>query len=91
MGNILIGIAAIIALFVLVVATRPSTFRIERSITIAAPPESAFAPVNDFHAWAAWSPYEKKDPQMKRTFQGARRAPGRSTRGPVITRWAKGA
>jgi hypothetical protein len=23
------------------------------------------------HAWAGWSPYEKKDPDMKRTFSGA--------------------
>lgn len=69
--KILIGIAVVIVLFVLVVATRPSTFHIERSTTIAAPPESAFAPVNDFHAWGAWSPWEKIDPQMKRTFEGA--------------------
>jgi uncharacterized protein YndB with AHSA1/START domain len=69
--KILIGIAAVIVVLVVVVATQPSTFHIERSITIAAPPESAFAQVNDFHAWAAWSPWEKMDPQMKRTFEGA--------------------
>jgi uncharacterized protein YndB with AHSA1/START domain len=68
---ILLAIAAVIVLVVLVVATRPSTFHIERSITIAAPPENAFARVNDFHAWAAWSPYERLDPQMTRTFGGA--------------------
>ncbi|MGZ5402746.1 MAG: SRPBCC family protein [Aeromicrobium sp.] len=27
--------------------------------------------MNDFHAWEAWSPYEKKDPGMKRTLSGA--------------------
>ena len=69
--KILIGIAALVVVLVLVVATRPSTFHIERSITIAAPPERPFAHVNDFHRWGAWSPWEKVDPQMKRTFSGA--------------------
>src|SRR5262245_20221017 len=67
---ILIGIVAVVVLFVLVVATRPPTIHIERSITIAAPPDRAFAHVNDFRAWPTWSPYEKKDPQMKRTLSG---------------------
>jgi Polyketide cyclase / dehydrase and lipid transport len=70
-SKILIGVAAVIVLFALVVVTRPSTFHIERSTAIAAPPESAFAQVNDLHAWHAWSPWEKVDPQMKRTFEGA--------------------
>jgi hypothetical protein len=65
------GLAAGIAAFALVVATRPATFHIERSVTVAAPPENAFAMVNDFHNWAGWSPYEKLDPNMKRTFAGA--------------------
>ena len=68
--KILIGVAAAIVVLVIVVSTRPSTFHIERSTTMAAPPETAFAQVNDFHAWAAWSPWEKLDPQMKRTFEG---------------------
>ncbi len=68
--KILIGIAAAVVLFIVVVATRPATFHVERSISMAAPPESAFAQVNDFHAWAAWSPWEKLDPDMKKTFGG---------------------
>ena len=71
MGNVLIGIAAVVVVLGVVVATRPATFHVERSITIAAPPENAFAQVNDFRAWGAWSPWEKKDPQMQRTFDGA--------------------
>jgi Polyketide cyclase / dehydrase and lipid transport len=66
----LIGVAAVIAILMLVIVTRPATFHVERSITMAAPPESAFAQVNDFHAWPAWSPWEKLDPQMKKTFEG---------------------
>ncbi len=48
-------------------ATKPDTFRIERSISLKAPPEKVFAQINDFKAWSAWSPWEKKDPAMKRT------------------------
>jgi len=69
--RILIGIAAVIAVFLAVVATRPSEFHIERSITMAAPRDTAFAQVDDFHAWSAWSPWEKLDPTMKRTFEGS--------------------
>jgi hypothetical protein len=68
---ILLGIVAVIVLLVLVVATRPAQFRIERSITMAAPPATAFAQVNDLRAWAAWSPWEKLDPELKRTYAGA--------------------
>jgi len=68
--KILIIVAVLIVLLLLVIITRPSTFHIERSIAMAAPPENAFAQVNDFHAWPAWSPWEKLDPQMKKTFDG---------------------
>jgi len=68
--NILIAIAVAFLLFVVVVASRPPTFHIERSVTVAAPPDVPFGLVNDFHAWPAWSPLEKMDPNMKKTFAG---------------------
>jgi hypothetical protein len=69
--KILIGLGAVIVLLVIAILLQPTKFRIERSITMAAPPEAAFAQVDDFHAWAAWSPWEKLDPAMKRSFDGA--------------------
>jgi hypothetical protein len=74
--KILIGVVVVILGFVLVVATRPAEFRIARSITIDAPPDVAFALVDDFHEWQKWSPYEKIDPAMKKTFTGAARGQG---------------
>lgn len=59
-------------------ATRPDTFRIERSIRIAAPPEKIFALIGDFRNWEAWSPWEKKDPDMKRLYSGPPRGTGAS-------------
>lgn len=68
--KILVGIAAVIAILVVVIATRPADFHLERSTVVATGPETPFAQVNDFHAWANWSPYDKLDPTMTRTYAG---------------------
>jgi carbon monoxide dehydrogenase subunit G len=52
-------------------ALQPDAVRIERTASIKAPPEKIFPLMNDFQQAAAWSPYEKKDPAMKRRFSGA--------------------
>ncbi len=75
----MLKIAGIVALLVLVVvagvliyaATKPDNFRVQRMVTIKASPERIVALIQDLHGWTAWSPYEKKDPDMKRTFGGA--------------------
>lgn len=63
-------IAAAVGIVLVFAATRPDTIRVARTATIKAPPEKVFALVNDLTAWMAWSPYEKKDPDMKRTHSG---------------------
>jgi hypothetical protein len=68
---LVVSLVALPVLFLAVVATRPAKFRVERSIAIAAPPERAFVQVNDFRNWVGWSPWEKMDPTMKKTFEGA--------------------
>jgi uncharacterized protein YndB with AHSA1/START domain len=52
-------------------ATKPDTFRIERSASIKAAPEVIFAHLNDFRSWGSWSPWEKLDPALQRTYSGA--------------------
>ncbi len=69
--KILIAVAVVLALLAGFIATRPEDFRITRSAAMSAPAAAAFAQVNDFHNWAAWSPWEKLDPDLKRTFEGA--------------------
>lgn len=66
----LIVILLLIAAVLILAAMRPDHFRIERSATIRAPAERIFPFIDDFHRWQAWSPYEKKDPAMQRTFDG---------------------
>ena len=70
MKIIIIAIPAIIVLFLIYVSMQPGVFRVTRSATIAAPPAQVFPHINDFHNWAAWSPWEKLDPAMKKTFSG---------------------
>ena len=70
LGKILIALIVIVAAFAIMVATRPAEFHIERSIAVMAPTGSVFAQVNDLHAWAAWSPWEKLDPKMEKTYGG---------------------
>jgi hypothetical protein len=76
--KIALGLALALLAFVGFVASRPSTYRVERTSTIAAPAERVFAQLDDFRAWAAWSPWEKLDPNMKKTFSGPERGKGAS-------------
>jgi len=66
--TIALAIAVVVAGILLYATTRPDTFRIERSATFQAPPDKVFALINDFRNWGGWSPWEKKDPAMKRTM-----------------------
>jgi hypothetical protein len=57
-------------------ATKPNTFQIKRSQSILAPPDRIFPHIEDFHNWASWSPFEKLDPTMQKTFSGAAKGRG---------------
>ena len=72
-------------------ATKPGAFRVQRAKSIQAPPEKIFELINDFHHWASWSPYEKLDPTMKKTFSGAPSGRAPCTPGLAIVRRARGA
>lgn len=69
----MIGIiaAALVAALLIFAATQPDTFRVERTTTVHAPPETIFPLINAFHKWNAWSPFEQLDPAMVRTHSGA--------------------
>jgi hypothetical protein len=70
MKNVLLALLLVVGGLAAFVATRPSEFRIERTTTIAAPGALVIEEINDFRRWAAWSPWEKLDPAMKREFSG---------------------
>jgi len=71
-----IACVLLIGFFFGYVSTRPDTFRVQRSAIIEAPPERIFPFLEDFRKFTAWSPYEKLDPDMARTFSGPSRGKG---------------
>ena len=77
-----VALVIIIALVVAVggvlayAATKPDTFRIQRTASIKAPPDKIFPLLNDFRTWTSWSPYEGKDPAMTRSYSGAAKGKG---------------
>lgn len=71
LAKILIAIVVLFAVLAVIVALQPSDFTVSRSITVSAPPEAAFAQVNNFRKWAAWNPWGKLDPAMRQTYSGA--------------------
>ena len=70
--------AVIVVVLCVVVAMQPNEFTVTRSATFNAPPDAVFAQVNDFHKWGSWSPWEKLDPNMQRTFSGPSAGKGAS-------------
>jgi len=64
-------LVVVVAALLAYAATRPDSFRVQRVTSIKAPPDRIFPLLADFHRWSAWSPWEKLDPAMKRTFSGA--------------------
>src|SRR5882757_4429799 len=73
---IAIVIAIAIAIVLILAAAKPDTFSVQRATTVKAPSEKIFSLINDFHQWGSWSPYENKDPAMKRSYSGAESGKG---------------
>jgi len=81
--KILIGVASVLVLFAAVVATRPSTYHVERKLEVAAPADLVFGVLNDLHQFAGvlvlfGSPLEKLNPNMQKTFEGPAAGVGQS-------------
>ena len=67
----IVAVVLAIAIVLILAATKADTFSVRRETSVKAPPERIFPLINDFHRWGTWSPYENKDPAMKRTYSGA--------------------
>lgn len=68
--KILAGVAVLFVIVLIIGAFKPGDFHVQRTATIQAPPEKIFPLINDYHNWLSWSPWEKLDPNMKRTLTG---------------------
>jgi hypothetical protein len=77
-SKFLLALALVTVVLLVIVASQPSYFRIERSIIISAPPAELYAQVNDLRQWQQMSPYVKLDLTAKYTFAGPSAGPGAS-------------
>jgi hypothetical protein len=75
-------LAALVVALVAFVLTRSNTFRVTRRTKVKASCETVRALVDDFRSWAQWSPWEKLDPDMEKTFEGPHEGVG------AIYRWS---
>ena len=73
---IAIVLAIIIAVVLILASTKPDTFRIQRAAVMNAPAEKIFPLIADFHQWLDWSPWEGRDPALKRIYSGTERGKG---------------
>jgi hypothetical protein len=73
LGFVAVVLIVAVAAFI---SMRPSHFRVERSALIGAPGDVVFPLIDDFHHWVQWSPFEKLDPKMTKTFEGPAAGPG---------------
>jgi K+-transporting ATPase KdpF subunit len=73
---IAVVLAVAIAIVLILAMIKPDRFRVERAAAIHSPPETVFALIEDFRQWRSWSPWEGRDPAMKRTYEGADRGKG---------------
>jgi hypothetical protein len=69
-------LAGAVAVVLALALTKPDDFTVSRRIVINAPPARIAPLIEDFRNWALWSPYERNDPAMKRTYSGAQRGKG---------------
>jgi hypothetical protein len=65
-----VAVVLVVAVVVVlaIAASKPDTLHVARATTIQAPPEKIFPLIDDFRRWTEWSPYEGRDPDMKRTY-----------------------
>jgi len=68
MSKVLVVLVLLLGGAAAYVATRPDAYHVERSTTVDAPAATVFAQIDDLSIWKEWSPWEKKDPGMKRTY-----------------------
>lgn len=57
-------------------STRPDEMHIERTADVKAPALVVFNIINNLQRWSEWSPYDKFDPNMKKSFKGPQQGPG---------------
>ena len=80
LNKVTLVLLCLVAAILAYAAVRPDAMHVERTMSIKAPPDRIFPFIGDLRSWMSWSPWEKLDPAMERTYGGAA-----SGRGAVYT------
>jgi carbon monoxide dehydrogenase subunit G len=80
--DIVLAIVVFVGAVLVLAAMKSGSLHVERSIRVNAPPDNILPLISDFHRWASWSPFERLDPAMKKTYSGASSGKG------AIYEWA---
>jgi hypothetical protein len=74
-SSLMAAAAAIAAAVLVLAATKPDTFLVQRTASIKAPAEKIFPLIDNLRENAKWLPYYKKDPAITGRFQRAGKRP----------------
>ncbi|UUO08880.1 SRPBCC family protein [Blastopirellula sp. J2-11] len=66
--GVVVALVILVVIVVIAAMMQPNEFTVQRSLPISAPPEIVFSHINDLKKWEAWSPWEKLDPDMRKTY-----------------------
>jgi Polyketide cyclase / dehydrase and lipid transport len=69
--KIAITMLVVIAVLLVLAATRSSSFQVQRSITIHASQERVFSFINDLHLWEAWSANDTGQGSVPKNYSGS--------------------
>ena len=74
----ILGIIVVVAVAAILIyaSTKPDSFRVQRTASMNAPPEKIFPYLAELERWREWSPYETRDPDMKRAYAGPKGGKG---------------
>jgi hypothetical protein len=72
----LLVIALLVGGVLILAATRPDTFRVQRTAIVQAPADKVYPLISDLRQFNTWNPYEKKDPNIVGAYSGPATGPG---------------
>ncbi len=74
--RIALTLVAIVVLLLGIGLILPSTFKVQRSVDIAAGPDKIYPLIADPREWKRWSAWNARDPAMKIVYSGPPSGPG---------------
>ena len=71
-----LAFALLVAVLTAIGLVLPGTYRVERTVTVAATPELVYPLVGDLARWREWSPWAARDPHLQVSFSAVTNGAG---------------